>query len=85
MFGVICGRQNQPNGHYKDSTDVSTRLAGKGVKYLFSVIELLNSLRNIEAHLRDCDIGNFVRKKYPFLLSHVWHVRLDNCTHVVLA
>ena len=82
---VICGRHHQRNGPFKDVTDFSTRLASKRVKYLFSVVELLIILRNKDEHLRDADgdTGKFVRENYPFLLSHVWHVRLENCRHIV--
>jgi len=72
----ICDRENKRD--FKDASCGSFRLAKRGVKFLFSIVELLNQLRNIEAHLGDFDIGNFVRRKYPFLLSHVWHVRSES-------
>ena len=74
-FWCVSDRVNRPT----NKNDVSTRLcmATTPVKFLFSVVELLVALRNIKEHYETTvpDIGGFVRSNYPFLLSHVWHVR----------
>ena len=88
---LICDRHDQA---FKDSNDDSTRLSAtkdskRRPKYLFSVVELLFSLRNVHQHMQkqkqiSSDIGSFVRKNYPFLLSHVWHVRAHVETHACM-
>ena len=85
---LICDRYDQ---RFKDKTDDSTRLdvsrgSTRRPKYLFSVAELLFNLRNMHVHMQtqkqvSSDIGFFVRTNYPFLLSHVWHVRAHVETH----
>ena len=81
ILWCVCDRNNEIRGAFKDKSDPSTRLKPSSrpmVPYLFSVVELLVFLRNIIEHPSKIvpDIGSFVRTNYPFLLSHVWHVRL---------
>ena len=73
---MFCDRVNRPTNKEDDSTRLS--MTTSPVKFLFSVVELLVALRNIKEHYDTTvpDIGGFVRSNYPFLLSHVWHVRL---------
>ena len=68
---------NRQTGRRTTKDDSSSRLAGTAVKFLFSVVELLIALRNINEHHKTIvpDLGAFVRSNFPFLLSHVWHVR----------
>ena len=76
-FWFVC--DSKFPGRRTNKGDDSTRLSTttSPVKFLFSVVELLIALRNIKEHYETTvpDIGGFVRSNYPFLLSHVWHVR----------
>lgn len=77
-------RENNPNLPKKNQTDPSTRLKGSDrdrPKYLFSVVELIINLYNVYKHQaaaqpteRAVFVANMLRKNYPFLLSHIWHV-----------
>ena len=82
---LICSlARRRQNGGFKTSREESTRLqnlqanVGGRPKFLFSVIELLLSLRNIVQHELVADVPFFLRTNYPFLLSHLWHA----CWHV---
>lgn len=82
-------RDNDPHNVMRDETDPSTRLSDLAPrdqlpKYLFSVLELLTALWNLSKHLPDVltrqgtepkkFVAKLLRRDYPLLLSHVWHV-----------